>query len=163
MANLLTLSRLLLRIGVVVIASQPPAAVQFISVPLMILVFVTDGLDGYIARKRHETSLNRIRRHQAEGDRVVLLSGMPDFMAEAIGRRLGLSAAVGSRCSRRRKYRPTRDSGREGRFYSVEGLVNRIVIDTIGQSHMVFTTGPESAAGRDRHMSLVQHAQGKFL
>jgi hypothetical protein len=66
MANLLTLSRLLLLIGVVVIACQPTSAFQFISVPLMILVFVTDGLDDAM----YEPCRDRIKRHQAEGDRL---------------------------------------------------------------------------------------------
>jgi hypothetical protein len=74
MVNLLTLSRLLLLIGVVVIACQPPSAFQFISVPLMILVFVTDGLEDAM----YEPCLDRIKRHQADGDRIVLLSGTPD-------------------------------------------------------------------------------------
>lgn len=70
MANLITLSRLLLLIGVVVIAYQPPSVWQFINVPLMILLFVTDALDGYIARKRHECSLFGAMFDIA-GDRIV--------------------------------------------------------------------------------------------
>ena len=54
MANLITLSRLLLLIAVVAIAyRQPLSLLHFINVPLLIVVFVTDGLDGYVARKRN--------------------------------------------------------------------------------------------------------------
>jgi len=57
MPNLITLSRLLLLVLVVVSAWQPPAWWQFLNVPLLILLFVTDGLDGWVARRRGETSL----------------------------------------------------------------------------------------------------------
>ena len=73
MANLITLSRLLLLIAVVVIAYRPTSLLQFASVPLMILVFVTDGLDGYVARKRHEDSLFGAMFDIA-GDRIVELT-----------------------------------------------------------------------------------------
>lgn len=43
--------------------------------------------------------LARLRAHQAEGDRVVLLSGTPDFIAGAIARVLGVEQAIGSRCA----------------------------------------------------------------
>jgi CDP-diacylglycerol--glycerol-3-phosphate 3-phosphatidyltransferase len=57
MANLITLSRFLLLILVVVILYQPAAAWKFVDVPLLVLTFATDGLDGYAARKRGEESL----------------------------------------------------------------------------------------------------------
>lgn len=56
MANLITLSRLLLLILVVAMAYQPPSPWQFLDVPLLIVVFVTDGLDGWVARRRGEES-----------------------------------------------------------------------------------------------------------
>lgn len=73
MANLITLSRLLLLIVVVAIAYQPPAPWQFANVILLILVFVTDGLDGYVARRRNETSLFGALFDIA-GDRIVELT-----------------------------------------------------------------------------------------
>lgn len=73
MANLITLSRLLLLIVVVAIAYQPPAAWQFVNVVLLILVFVTDGLDGYVARRRNATSLFGALFDIA-GDRIVELT-----------------------------------------------------------------------------------------
>src|SRR5690606_22545979 len=57
MANLITLSRLVLLLLVVWLAYQPMSAWHFASFFLIILIFVTDGLDGYIARKPNETSL----------------------------------------------------------------------------------------------------------
>ncbi|MEO0997321.1 MAG: CDP-alcohol phosphatidyltransferase family protein [Pseudomonadota bacterium] len=73
MANLITLSRLLLLILVVAIAYRAPPLLQLINVPLLILVFVTDGLDGYVARKRNETSVFGAMFDIA-GDRIVELT-----------------------------------------------------------------------------------------
>ncbi|HEU4617478.1 MAG TPA: CDP-alcohol phosphatidyltransferase family protein [Gammaproteobacteria bacterium] len=73
MANLITLSRLILLVLVVWISYQPVGAWQFASFFLIILIFVTDGLDGYIARKRNETSLFGALFDIA-GDRVVELT-----------------------------------------------------------------------------------------
>ena len=56
MANLITLSRLLLLFVVLAIAYQPSSWLKLVDIPLLIFVFVTDGLDGYVARKRGETS-----------------------------------------------------------------------------------------------------------
>lgn len=57
MANLITLSRLLLLIVVVLIAYQPHSYWHVVNVALLIIVFVSDGLDGYVARKRNEASV----------------------------------------------------------------------------------------------------------
>jgi len=56
-ANLITLGRIVLLFLVIVMAYQPSSWWQFLDVPLLIMVFVSDALDGYVARKRHETSL----------------------------------------------------------------------------------------------------------
>lgn len=73
MANLITLGRLLLLILVVIIAYQPPSPYQLLDVPLLILVFVSDGLDGYVARRRNETSqFGAI--FDIAGDRIVELT-----------------------------------------------------------------------------------------
>ena len=73
MANLMTLSRLLLLWLVVVVAYFAPPIWQPINVLLLILVFVTDGLDGYIARKLGETSIVGAMLDIA-ADRIVELS-----------------------------------------------------------------------------------------
>jgi CDP-diacylglycerol--glycerol-3-phosphate 3-phosphatidyltransferase len=57
MANLVTLGRLLLLVVVVALYYVPPGWWQFAGFFLTILVFVSDGLDGYVARKRNEASL----------------------------------------------------------------------------------------------------------
>lgn len=73
MANLITLSRLLLLLVVVAIAYQPPSWLHFANVLLLIVVFVTDGLDGYVARRRGEASLFGAMFDIA-GDRIVELT-----------------------------------------------------------------------------------------
>jgi CDP-diacylglycerol--glycerol-3-phosphate 3-phosphatidyltransferase len=70
MANLVTLSRLILLALVVWLVYQPPSIWQFAAFILVILIFVSDALDGYIARKLNETSLFGALFDIA-GDRVV--------------------------------------------------------------------------------------------
>jgi CDP-diacylglycerol--glycerol-3-phosphate 3-phosphatidyltransferase len=73
MANLVTLSRLVLLLLVVWLSYQPPTPWSFASFFLIIFIFVSDGLDGYIARKRNETSLFGALFDIA-GDRIVELT-----------------------------------------------------------------------------------------
>jgi CDP-diacylglycerol--glycerol-3-phosphate 3-phosphatidyltransferase len=73
MANLVTLSRLLLLLGVVWLFYQPLSPWSFANFFLIIFIFVSDGLDGYIARKRNETSLFGALFDIA-GDRIVELT-----------------------------------------------------------------------------------------
>lgn len=73
MANLMTLSRLVLLLLVVWIAYVPPSPWQYSNFLLIIVIFVTDGLDGYIARKRNEETLFGALFDIA-GDRIVELT-----------------------------------------------------------------------------------------
>jgi CDP-diacylglycerol--glycerol-3-phosphate 3-phosphatidyltransferase len=73
MANLVTLSRLLLLFIVVWLMYQQPTPWQFASFFLIVSIFVSDGLDGYIARRRGETSLFGALFDIA-GDRIVELT-----------------------------------------------------------------------------------------
>ena len=73
MANLVTLSRLLLLLVVVWLFYQPVSWWSFARFFLIIFIFVSDGLDGYIARKRNETSLFGALFDIA-GDRIVELT-----------------------------------------------------------------------------------------
>lgn len=43
--------------------------------------------------------VERLRRHQAAGDTVVLLTGTPQFLADALARELGADHAIGTRCA----------------------------------------------------------------
>jgi CDP-diacylglycerol---glycerol-3-phosphate 3-phosphatidyltransferase len=73
MANLVTLSRLVLLLVVVWLFYQPLSAWSFASFFLIVFIFVSDGLDGYIARKHNETSLFGALFDIA-GDRIVELT-----------------------------------------------------------------------------------------
>jgi len=73
MANLITLSRLVLLALVILILYFAPPYLQLFNVFLLILVFVSDGMDGYVARKRNETSLFGALFDVA-ADRIVELS-----------------------------------------------------------------------------------------
>ena len=57
MANLVTTFRLGLVFVVIAFAYLLPPVWKLINVPLLILVFALDGVDGYVARKRGEESL----------------------------------------------------------------------------------------------------------
>lgn len=57
MANLITSGRLLLLLVVILVTYHGSAVGRLVNVLLLIAVFVSDGLDGYIARKRGECSL----------------------------------------------------------------------------------------------------------
>ena len=56
MANLITLSRLLLLFVLVIIAYQAPPVLQLLNVPLLGVIFFMDAFDGFVARLRNETS-----------------------------------------------------------------------------------------------------------
>lgn len=73
MANLITLSRVILLLIVARLFYFPPGPVHFVGFVLIVLIFVSDGLDGYIARKRNETSLFGALFDIA-GDRIVELT-----------------------------------------------------------------------------------------
>lgn len=57
MANLITLLRLVLLFLLVASAYWAPPAVQLLNAPLLVLIIALDGLDGYVARRRGETSV----------------------------------------------------------------------------------------------------------
>lgn len=56
MANLITLSRFLLLFVLVALAVQAPPTWQLVDAPLLVLIIVLDGIDGYVARRRGEAS-----------------------------------------------------------------------------------------------------------
>jgi len=57
MANLITLGRFILLIVLIVLAYAQNPKLQLVNCPLLVIIFVLDGVDGYIARKRNEASL----------------------------------------------------------------------------------------------------------
>jgi HAD superfamily hydrolase (TIGR01490 family) len=61
--------------------------------------FVTSWAPPALARSWFGPAVARLREHRQRGDRVVLLSGTPDFLAKVIAAELGADAAIGSRCA----------------------------------------------------------------
>lgn len=57
MANIITASRLILLFVLVLLAYHAPPAVQQVNAPLLVLIIILDGVDGYVARRRRETSV----------------------------------------------------------------------------------------------------------
>ena len=57
MAHLITLGRFFLLFVLVAMAYRAPPAWQVINAPLLLVIIALDGLDGYVARKRSETSV----------------------------------------------------------------------------------------------------------
>lgn len=57
MANWITAGRCLLLLVVVLIVYSDSPGLQLLNAPLIILMISLDGVDGYVARKRHEESV----------------------------------------------------------------------------------------------------------
>lgn len=57
MANLITLGRFLLLFLLVASAYSAPPVWQLANAPLLLIIIGLDGVDGYVARKRNETSV----------------------------------------------------------------------------------------------------------
>lgn len=57
MANLITLARFCLLFLLIGMAYRAPAPWQLLDAPLVIFIIALDGLDGYVARRRGETSV----------------------------------------------------------------------------------------------------------
>ncbi len=57
MANLITLGRFLLLFVLVAMTYWAPPTWQLLSAPLLVLIISLDGLDGYVARRRNETTV----------------------------------------------------------------------------------------------------------
>jgi HAD superfamily hydrolase (TIGR01490 family) len=62
--------------------------------------FVADALIPVL----HAPALERLRAHQAAGDCVALLSGTPQFIADALAAALGVEYAIGAACTMRGNY-----------------------------------------------------------
>lgn len=57
MANLITLFRFILLFPLIVMAYSAPPHWQMLNAPLLIFIVALDGVDGWVARRRNETSV----------------------------------------------------------------------------------------------------------
>ena len=53
--------------------------------------------EHWVGRKLRQGVVERLRRHQSAGDRVILLSASPDLYVRAIGASLGISEVIATR------------------------------------------------------------------
>lgn len=60
--------------------------------------WATDFVTGQLVAAWRQAVLARLRDHQAAGDRVILLSGTSQFLAQAIAASIGADDAVGTLC-----------------------------------------------------------------
>ena len=70
---------------------------------------------GGLEEALHGPCLERLRNHQQGGDIVVLLSGTPSVLADAIAERLGVENVVATRCA-----------ARAGRYIFAPPIVHRV-------------------------------------
>src|SRR4051794_32983327 len=70
MANLITIGRLVLLFGIIVLMYVGNVQVITLCIPLLALVFASDGIDGWVARRRGSSSQFGAMFDIA-GDRVV--------------------------------------------------------------------------------------------
>jgi HAD superfamily hydrolase (TIGR01490 family) len=66
-----------------------------------VAALVADGFAATLEPAWYRPCLARLRHHQARGERVVLMSGTPDFVARAIALALGADHAIGTLCASR--------------------------------------------------------------
>lgn len=115
----------------------------------------------------------RLRRHQEAGDVVVLLSGTPQFVAEAIGAALGVPYAIGSHCiSTRGRFRarvPLSHPFREEKKSILERLAaehGATVAETIAYGDSIYDRALLEAAGTavavrpDEHLAALARVKG---
>lgn len=69
--------------------------------PRRIAALARRFVDEVLHEQLYGPALERLRAHQKAGDRVVLLSGTPQFLADALGRALGVADCVGALCATR--------------------------------------------------------------
>lgn len=67
--------------------------------PAQVAAWADEFVAGQLQPLVFAPTRGRLEAHQEAGDRVALLSGTPQFMADAIGRFLGVDLCLGTLCS----------------------------------------------------------------
>lgn len=131
--------------------------------------FVADVL----AATLHAPAVERLKAHQAAGDTVVLLSGTPQFLADALGEVLEVELCIGAACStqggyftsappRRHPYGPTKIDAAET-LASRAGLPLAEAIafgDSINDAPLFRTVAEAVAVTPDRKLSAEADSAG---
>ncbi|WP_198025220.1 HAD family hydrolase [Salinisphaera hydrothermalis] len=114
----------------------------------------------------HAPAVERLKAHQAAGDTVVLLSGTPQFLADALGEALGVEFCVGAACStesgrftsappRRHPYGPTKIDAAETLASQARLPLAEAVAfgDSINDAYLFRVVGEAVAVAPDRKLS----------
>lgn len=131
--------------------------------------FVADELMDTL----HAPALARLKAHQAAGDAVVLLSGTPQFLADALGEALGIEHGIGAVCSRqngrltsapprRHPYGPTKIDAAET-LAARTGLPLAQAVafgDSINDAPLFHVVGQAVAVAPDRKLSAAAAGAG---
>ncbi|RJS91589.1 HAD family phosphatase [Salinisphaera sp. Q1T1-3] len=117
--------------------------------------------------------LERLRAHQAAGDTVVLLSGTPQFIADALCEALGADDAIGAVCHtrngvftsappRRHPYGPTKIDAAEILAARVGlGLASAVAFgDSINDAYLFRAVGEPIAVEPDKRLSAAAAGAG---
>lgn len=125
--------------------------------------FVAEVLDDVLS----PTVLDRLRRHQAAGDRVVLLSGTPQFIADALAKVVGADDAIGAACHtesgyftaappRRHPYGATKIDAAETLAVNAGLSLDQAVAfgDSINDAHLFRVVGEAVAVEPDKRLTL---------
>ena len=114
----------------------------------------------------HAPAVERLKAHQAAGDTVVLLSGTPQFLADALGEALDIELCIGAACCtengrftpappRRHPYGPTKIDAAET-LASRAGLPLADAVafgDSINDAYLFRMVGRAVAVAPDRKLS----------
>lgn len=131
--------------------------------------FVRDVLTPVL----HPATLERLRTHQAAGDTVALLSGTPQFIADALAESLGVKHAIGALCAmrgsrftvrppERHPYGPTKiDAAHEIACATGLPLSGAIAFgDSINDAYLFRVIGKAVVVQPDRQLSAVADGAG---
>ena len=124
--------------------------------------FVAEVLEDALS----PTVVERLRYHQSVGDRVVLLSGTPQFIADALADTLAVGEAIGARCCtengvftaappRRHPYGPTKNDAAETlAAHAKLPLAEAVAFgDSINDAYLFRVVGEAIAVEPDRRLS----------
>lgn len=131
--------------------------------------FVADVLSDTL----HTPAVERLKAHQAAGDVVVLLSGTPQFLADALGEALGVKHCIGASCStqggyftaappRRHPYGPTKIDAAETLAETAGLPLDEAVAfgDSINDAYLFRVVGQAVAVAPDRRLTAEAEGAG---
>lgn len=121
----------------------------------------------------YEPALERLRDHQAAGDRIALLSGTPQFIADALAEALGVAHAHAALCATRGAVYigapPTRHPYGPTKVDAAEALARETALsletavafgDSITDAHLFRVVEEAVAVQPDKHLSKAADGAG---